>query len=177
MALRSFVIKRDLFKVHKKYVSLRSKDINHPRFFINYHKGKCSKQPIGVHKFGNISKDIAVILNLENSKLYTGHSFRRTSAAMLVEGEADIDTLKRHRGWKSNSVAEGYIASSRSNTETISHAITTSILLTTSSDSTMNSEKAAAGPSSNQEPLFHRPKPEQVEENKKRIKPKISPKM
>lgn len=54
-------------------------------------------------------KDIAEFLSLPEPELYTGHSFRRTSATLLVDGGADLTTLKRHGGWKSNVVAEGYI--------------------------------------------------------------------
>ena len=40
---------------------------------------------------------------------------RRTSATFLVDSGGDITTLKRHGGWKSSSVAEGYIEESIEN--------------------------------------------------------------
>jgi hypothetical protein len=43
---------------------------------------------------------------------YTGHTFRRTSATLLADSGADLLTLKRHGGWKSNTVAEGYVEDS-----------------------------------------------------------------
>ncbi|KAJ8909443.1 hypothetical protein NQ315_017545 [Exocentrus adspersus] len=44
----------------------------------------------------------------------TTHSrfFVRTSASLLADSGASIDVLKRHGGWKSASVAEGYIENS-----------------------------------------------------------------
>ncbi|KAJ8909403.1 hypothetical protein NQ315_004528 [Exocentrus adspersus] len=44
----------------------------------------------------------------------TTHSrfFVRTSASLLADSAASIDVLKRHGGWKSASVAEGYIENS-----------------------------------------------------------------
>lgn len=37
---------------------------------------------------------------------------RRTSATLLVDSGGDITSLKRHGGWKSTKVAEGYIENS-----------------------------------------------------------------
>ncbi|KAH0813919.1 hypothetical protein GEV33_008872 [Tenebrio molitor] len=48
---------------------------------------------------------------LPEAEKYTGHSFRRSSATILV----DITALKRHGGWKSTTVAEGYIDTSMNN--------------------------------------------------------------
>ncbi|KAJ8914393.1 hypothetical protein NQ315_017483 [Exocentrus adspersus] len=61
---------------------------------------------------GKIPQKVAEYLNLPNSTLYTGHCFRRTSASLLADSGASIDVLKRHGGWKSASVAEGYIENS-----------------------------------------------------------------
>jgi hypothetical protein len=48
--------------------------------------------------------------------MYTGHSFRRTSATLLANASGtDILDLKRHGGWKSGTVAEGYISESITN--------------------------------------------------------------
>lgn len=62
-----------------------------------------------------ISKIPAIIanyLNLPNSDLYMGHCFRRSSATLLVNRGGDITQLKRHGGWRSTTVAEGYIEES-----------------------------------------------------------------
>ncbi|KAJ8910141.1 hypothetical protein NQ315_016110 [Exocentrus adspersus] len=60
-----------------------------------------------------IPNHIANFLNLPETLLYyyTGHRFRRTSATLLVHGGGDSIQLKRHGGWKSSTVAEGYIDS------------------------------------------------------------------
>lgn len=57
--------------------------------------------------------------NLPNAENYTGHSFRRTSATILAENGGDLLTLKQHGGWKSSTVAEGYIAESISGNKRI----------------------------------------------------------
>lgn len=54
-------------------------------------------------------------LHLSKPAEYTGHCLRRTSATLLIDGGADITSLKRHGGWKSASVAEGYVDESMLN--------------------------------------------------------------
>jgi len=111
----------------KKYINLRPKGAV-DRFFLNYQKGKCTVQPIGINKIGQYPKEIAQFLQLPNASLYTSHSFRRSSATLLANSGADITTLKRHGGWKSNSVAEGYIADCLNNKTKISKMISSTIL-------------------------------------------------
>lgn len=57
--------------------------------------------------------------------MYTGHCYRRTSASLLADSGADILTLKRHGGWKSSTVAEGYVEDSITNKIKISKCILT----------------------------------------------------
>lgn len=66
-------------------------------------------QPIGKNTFGQLPRKIAEYLRLPDANLYTGHCFRRTSAFLLADSGASIDLLKRHGGWKSSTVAEGYV--------------------------------------------------------------------
>lgn len=54
-------------------------------------------------------------MNLPNSQLYTGHCYRRSSATLYVDGGGDNTGLKRHGGWKSSIIAEGYIDQSFKN--------------------------------------------------------------
>lgn len=112
-----------------KYAALRSTKAKTNRFFLNYQNGKCTSQPIGRNKFGMMPKQIATFLNLQNAHEYTGHSFRRSSATLLADSGADILTLKRHGGWRSSNVAEGYIHDSVRNKEKISSCITKNINL------------------------------------------------
>jgi integrase len=46
---------------------------------------------------------------LQEPELYTGHSFRRSAATMVLDAGGDILTLKRAGGWKSSGIAEGYV--------------------------------------------------------------------
>ncbi|KAJ8914622.1 hypothetical protein NQ315_015359 [Exocentrus adspersus] len=55
------------------------------------------------------SAKIATFLGLQDPKNFTGHAFRRTSATLLANTGVDILGLKRHGGWKSSTVAEGYV--------------------------------------------------------------------
>ena len=52
-----------------KYLSLRPSDMDINRFFINYVKGKCTRQVIGKHKIAEVPKIIACYLNWENPEL------------------------------------------------------------------------------------------------------------
>ncbi|KAJ8913430.1 hypothetical protein NQ315_017174 [Exocentrus adspersus] len=115
---RNFIINNsnkngiDLIEVCRKYMALRKPETTHSRFFVRYEKSQCTVQAIGKNTFGKIPQKVAEYLNLPNSTLYTGHCFRRTSASLLADSGASIDVLKRHGGWKSASVAEGYIENS-----------------------------------------------------------------
>lgn len=97
---------------YRNYVNLRPADFKERRFFLKYQNGKCYKAVMGIHKIGSVAKDVALYLKIPNWKEYTGHCLRRTSATMLVDSGGDITTLKRHGGWKSDAVAEGYIEDS-----------------------------------------------------------------
>lgn len=126
---RSFAIKNssdtgtEVVAICKKYMSLRPATIKTDRFFISYRNGMCFSQPVGKNSFGSFPQKIAKFLNLPNANLYTGHCFRRTSASLLADSGANVDQLKRHGGWKSGTVAEGYVERSISNKKHISDQI------------------------------------------------------
>lgn len=120
---RSFVISGAFYNVCKRYVDIRLKDTNTNQFFTNYQKGKCTKQVVGINKIGNVPKQIAQYLNLENPSAYTSHCFRRTSATLLVNAGGDLLALKRHGGWRSSAVAEGYVDNSLHNQTTTADKI------------------------------------------------------
>jgi hypothetical protein len=63
---------------------------------------------------GGVPKKIATYL-LQEPELYTGHSFRRSAATMVLDAGGDILTLKRAGGWKSSGIAEGYVDDSINN--------------------------------------------------------------
>lgn len=99
-------------KICRKYMSLRPKAAENPRFFLQYRNGKCTVQVVGINSFAKIPSLIASFLGLPNTVKYTGHSFRRSSASLLVGSGADILRLKHHGGWRSTTVAEGYVEQS-----------------------------------------------------------------
>lgn len=121
---RSFIINGEKeLNLYRKYIALRPTNVPHRRLFINYNKGKCNKQPVGIHTVGNAPSKIATFLRLPNPEEYTGHCFRRSSATLLANGGADIIHLKRHGGWSSSQVAEGYIEDSVQNKIDIANKI------------------------------------------------------
>ena len=73
-------------------------------------------------------KQIATFLKLPHTKLYSGHCFRRTSATILIDAGGDITALKRDGGWKSTSVAEGYIDNSLKNKMDTASKISSSVI-------------------------------------------------
>ncbi|KAF2895570.1 hypothetical protein ILUMI_10604 [Ignelater luminosus] len=89
---RSFTISGEFYDIYKKYAALRPPAINERRFFLNYQNQKCTRQPVGVNKFGSIPKQIATYLHLKNPELYTGHCFRRSSATLHVDVSGYITT-------------------------------------------------------------------------------------
>ena len=78
-----------------------------------YWLGKFTKNHIGINVISKIPSIIAKYLNLPEPNGYTGHSFRSSSATALVEAGASQINLKRHGGWKSDSIAESYIRNSQ----------------------------------------------------------------
>lgn len=119
---------------YRKYAALRPLQTNHRRFFIYFKAGKCSVQPVGKNTLGKIPNLIANFLKLPNPELYTGHCMRRSSASLLADAGADITTIKRHGGWKSTAVAEGYVENSVENKKNIANQI----LQGTSTSNTVN---------------------------------------
>lgn len=114
---RKFIITEDdtPFKgctLYRTYAALRPSGLQSRRVFVDYRKGKCTKQFVGIHRIGGVPKKIAEFLKLENPECYTGHCFRRSSASMLAENGGDLLTLKKFGGWKSSAVAEQYVEES-----------------------------------------------------------------
>ncbi|KAH0811327.1 hypothetical protein GEV33_011464 [Tenebrio molitor] len=101
--------------LYRKYINLRPKKLSTMRLFLCYRSGKCTVQPVGINSFGKMPELIATFLKLENSKMYTGHAFRRSAATLLSDCGADVRTLKRFGGWKSDTVVEGYVEDSLQN--------------------------------------------------------------
>lgn len=132
---RSFTIEGEFYKIVKNYTNLRPKNFKCDRFFLQYHNNRCIRQVVGKNTIANCPKRIATFLNLPNAEKYTGHGFRRTSVTILADSGADITTIKRHGGWKSTAVAEGYIQNSVNNKRKICNQLTNIIDQSSSSSS------------------------------------------
>ncbi|KAJ8970254.1 hypothetical protein NQ317_000847, partial [Molorchus minor] len=66
---------------------------------------------------------VASYLKLPDVACYTGHCLRRSSATLLADAGVDITTIKRHAGWKSTTVAEGYVENSIENKTKIANQV------------------------------------------------------
>lgn len=115
----------DYVALYKKYISLRPKNVPHRHVFVYYNNMKCTRQRVGINTFGKIPKEIAKYLGINESDLFTGHCFRRTSATTLANTGADSTTLKRHYGWTSDKVALGYVEDSVPDRIKISRSLAT----------------------------------------------------
>jgi hypothetical protein len=121
---RSFtVMGENCLRTYRKYLALRPKNFNERRLFIKYQDGVCHRQVVGIDKISSVPQEVAKYLNLENVNEYSGHCLRRTSATLLVDSGGDMTSLKRHGGWKSDSVAEGYIEQSLKHKEDVARYI------------------------------------------------------
>lgn len=69
---RSFTITGQFFDIVKKYVGYRPPQIESNRFFVNYNRGRCTKQPIGKNKIGKMPRRVAAFLHLPDADKYTG---------------------------------------------------------------------------------------------------------
>lgn len=97
---RSFVVcgEKDELKIsdlYRKYIALRPDHTEHNHFFINYRNGKCTVQVVGINTLGRVPCQIAKYLELETPSDYTGHCFRRSSAALFGDNRQDIVNITR----------------------------------------------------------------------------------
>lgn len=107
---RSFVIGSMLYETVKKYIVLRPPEQFTDKFFVQYLNGKCVRQVIRKNKIGSTPSIIASYLGLDNAAKYKGHCFRRTGATLLSNSGANMTMIKKLGGWRSDTVASGYIA-------------------------------------------------------------------
>ncbi|KAJ8964623.1 hypothetical protein NQ317_001485 [Molorchus minor] len=113
----------NMLKLFRKYLSLRPPHVKHKRLFLYYKAGKCSSQPVGKNTMGKIPSVVASYLKLPAVACYTGHCLRRSLATLLADAGVDITTIKRHTGWKSTTVAEGYVENSIENRTKIANQV------------------------------------------------------
>lgn len=81
---------------------------------------------IGINTLSKFPFKIATYLGLDEPKNFTGHAFRRTAATFAAEAGIDMMNLKRLGGWKSDTVAQGYIAESDAGRKKRASALRTS---------------------------------------------------
>lgn len=124
---RVFTIEGDLYIICKKYINLRPSECVSDRFFLRFKAGRCTQQPMGINTFGALPRKVARALSLPDAELYTGHSFRRSSATILIDNGGNMETLMRHGGWSSSKAAQGYIAESMKNKREICAKISSTI--------------------------------------------------
>ncbi|KAJ8972464.1 hypothetical protein NQ317_013375 [Molorchus minor] len=112
---------RNMLELFRKYLSLRPPHVK--RLFLYYKAGKCSSQPVGKNTMGKIPSVVASYLKLPDVACYTGHCLRRSSVTLLADAGVDITTIKRHAGWKSTTVAGGYVENSIENKTKIANQV------------------------------------------------------
>ncbi|KAJ8977469.1 hypothetical protein NQ317_014557 [Molorchus minor] len=105
----------NMLELFRKYLSLRPPHVKHKRLFLYYKAGKCSSQPVGKNTMGKIPSVVASYLKLPDVACYT--------ATLLADAGVDITTIKRHAGWKSTTVAEGYVENSIENKTKIANQV------------------------------------------------------
>jgi hypothetical protein len=112
------IVPQDIFITHPmfvevmdKYLALHDAAPHHTcqRLFKKLLKGKICNQPMGSNTIGAIPQAIATYLGKTNAKEYTGHCYRRTGATILANSGVSLLELKQAGGWRSSTVAEGYI--------------------------------------------------------------------
>lgn len=115
-------------------------------------KGLESVQVIGKHTIGEFPRKIADFLKLPNSNEFTGHAFRRTAATILANQGAGLLLIKQAGGWRSDAVAQRYIAESdlpkKEVASKLSGAIASSSSATTTGSSATQLQQPSAPPAS-----------------------------
>jgi integrase len=103
----------DPIELYKEYM-FKIEHIPAERFFLTHNRktDMYKNSPISKNTMASFPRLVAEWLKKDNPKVYTGHSLRATSATILADSGASLENLKRHGGWKSTSVAEGYIRES-----------------------------------------------------------------
>jgi integrase len=110
----------DPVATYRRYLALRpdqsrmnkARNPPHSAVFLRYGKGTCSAARIGKKTIAKVPCAIATFLKLDSPAEYTGHAFRRTGATSMVNNGGDLLDVVALGDWKSNSVAQGYIAES-----------------------------------------------------------------
>lgn len=93
-------------------------------------------------------RQVAEFLELSDAHRYTGHSWRVTSTTMLADAGATREELKRHGKWKSDRVADRYIAESLFDKEKTAKMITQNMQSYTAPTTNVTTNDAVSSSSS-----------------------------
>lgn len=88
----------------KKYIDLRQ-NIDSDRLFMQLRHGKITRQAFGHNTVAMFPRRIATFLKLEDSNTFTGHCFRRTSTALLINSEDETLHSKKLGGFRPHVLA------------------------------------------------------------------------
>lgn len=132
------IVKPEWIELIQRYANLRQQNI--PRFFLTYRNGKCISSPVGLNTIGKMPMRIAEYLGLDRASNYRDHCFRKSSATMLANQGGDLLLLKRHGGWRSSTVAEGYVENSLHSRIELAKKLTMSEMSTSGASCSKSSE-------------------------------------
>ncbi|KAJ3651099.1 hypothetical protein Zmor_017159 [Zophobas morio] len=91
---RRFVVvdERNL-ATYRRYLELRPPSTPHKRLFLNYKKGKCTVQPVGLHSFGNLLEDVKQLCLKEGKDKLHGIFIKKNGLAVKASVEIG-ETIK-----------------------------------------------------------------------------------
>lgn len=147
---RSFVVTNpEWIKILKNYIHFRNEvTVEGDKLFLQFRFGRITKQHLGHNSISQFPKKIASYLSLPDVNSFTGHCFRRTAATLLANTGGDVLQLKKLGGWKSSSVAEGYVDSSLDGQIKIANLLSPTSSAATTSSAAASSTKPATVTSS-----------------------------
>ena len=83
------------------------------RLWYTGNQDRFTNTPMGKNYINKIPHEIAQKLDFEDVQEYTFHSFRRTAATTAADEGASPLQMQQHFGWKSVSMADEYISTSK----------------------------------------------------------------
>ena len=113
------------------------------KIIVNVKKNQLevSKCNLGKNTLAKYPSEIAEMLGKENPKSFTGHCYRRSAATILADDHGSVIELKSAGGWKSSSIAEGYVAESLPSKKRIAAAFSSDLTPTKTAKLINNEEK------------------------------------
>lgn len=124
----SFLVPQKYGEIVLRYLSVIKADLGKTdgRVFWTGRGNKFINQPLGKNCVSNVAHDVAAVLNLDDAKNYSFHSFRRSSVTQAADQGASAQQLVDFYGWKSASMAQEYISTSKAALQNIAEKLSTS---------------------------------------------------